>query len=592
MDPQSAAFTPQNDLWRVQADLLHLQQTQVEHSERLERLERRQDNDARMKSVWGTSSPFPSILSGTPQQGPVQQPPADAFSNFDDQHTNLINSLHLDADEEPRRIGATSRANSVRFDESANQGHWAHTSRSSVDLIPRTGSGLGGHPMSERTYSHKSDGRQSSAGHSVHSLTSGRANSLGLDTNYGLSHSNNSPVEPPSLAPGQLILGPVPSIIRCWLDNNFKHSSLLYAAVCTGSCVSYIDLHLVVRLGFQNRIYQQGDGSRKVQLTMYLPEAIPQPSSSRSNSAAPQLPSVSVSLTVIDRDESDSGSKEIQVFLGSDMLRGHNADILFSSNRLTLFDDEGSKLSVPFVIPEDERVFKTLHLSNTDLLQDSVPKGPIAPSGSSISQGSTDASEKGTSSTERVSAPNTTQESNFVPPTTRPALEQRPSLGLLNTRPDPKETDSPRTGTPSRSGSAIWGNWRRDSDAKPSSQMDWAAISKGGAPTYQRRESGIKVLRPLKAPSRTVTSTEPAKQPAAASSPSLTGQSRFFDEGRRRSGAGLGEEGGKGEPIGMAKASILREREKEKDLNVPKTRDANPVGGASAFSWLKSSGSK
>ena len=67
MDPQSAAFTPQTDFWRL--EMLKVQHTQNEHAERLNRLERKQEEDARMKSVWGTSSPFPGVLSGTPQQG-------------------------------------------------------------------------------------------------------------------------------------------------------------------------------------------------------------------------------------------------------------------------------------------------------------------------------------------------------------------------------------------------------------------------------------------------------------------------------------------------------------------------------------------
>jgi hypothetical protein len=69
MDPQSAAFTPRDDIWRWQSEMLRVQQVQADHAERLLRLERRQDEDARMKSVWGASSPFPSILGGTPQQG-------------------------------------------------------------------------------------------------------------------------------------------------------------------------------------------------------------------------------------------------------------------------------------------------------------------------------------------------------------------------------------------------------------------------------------------------------------------------------------------------------------------------------------------
>lgn len=70
MDPQSASFTPtpRDDVWRWQTEMMRVQQVQADHSERLLRLERRQEEDSKMKSVWGTSSPFPSVLGGTPQQ--------------------------------------------------------------------------------------------------------------------------------------------------------------------------------------------------------------------------------------------------------------------------------------------------------------------------------------------------------------------------------------------------------------------------------------------------------------------------------------------------------------------------------------------
>jgi hypothetical protein len=74
MDPQSQAFTPysnNNESWRSQSDIVRVQQVQAEHGERIARLERRQEDDARMKSVWGQSSPFPSVLSGTLQQGEI-----------------------------------------------------------------------------------------------------------------------------------------------------------------------------------------------------------------------------------------------------------------------------------------------------------------------------------------------------------------------------------------------------------------------------------------------------------------------------------------------------------------------------------------
>ncbi|KAJ8068075.1 hypothetical protein OCU04_003649 [Sclerotinia nivalis] len=50
-------------------DVKHVQAVQINHSDRLMRLEKRQADDAALKSVWGTNSPFPGILSGTPQHG-------------------------------------------------------------------------------------------------------------------------------------------------------------------------------------------------------------------------------------------------------------------------------------------------------------------------------------------------------------------------------------------------------------------------------------------------------------------------------------------------------------------------------------------
>ena len=38
-------------------------------ADRVARLERKHEDDSRLKNVWGTSSPFPSVLGGTPQQG-------------------------------------------------------------------------------------------------------------------------------------------------------------------------------------------------------------------------------------------------------------------------------------------------------------------------------------------------------------------------------------------------------------------------------------------------------------------------------------------------------------------------------------------
>lgn len=67
MDSHSPAT--KYDLHYVQMEVKHVQAVQINHAERLLRLERRQADDAALRSVWGSGSPFPGVLSGTPVQG-------------------------------------------------------------------------------------------------------------------------------------------------------------------------------------------------------------------------------------------------------------------------------------------------------------------------------------------------------------------------------------------------------------------------------------------------------------------------------------------------------------------------------------------
>ena len=552
-----------------------------------------------------------------PFTAPLHNPQSDTFSGFDDDQ-NMIGSLHLDSETEPRRGGATSRANSVRFDESANQGHWAQNSRATVDIIPRTGSGLGGLALTERTASYKSEGRQSSGGQSVHSATSGRANSLGLDAGLSLGQSAASYPGTPGLAPGLLILGSVPSIIRCWLDMNFKHESLLYAAICTGSYKSFLDLRLVEQLGFTGLLKEDDAGTRVIKLPMYLPEAIAHPPSSRSSSPVPQLPTVTIEFAVVERGVEEAESKAIQIFIGSDTLRMHNADVLFSSNQVTLFDDERSKIVVPLVRPENDATFKSLFITSGDpsklhtlqsqpqsvsttigepALQPSLLTSPAT--ASSLRDNSpSDKVREPTSSTTGTGSPRiegmdaVTEEDTPTPGASRLAPVQRPSLGILTGKPEekPSEPASALGPTPPRSGSGsspgIWSNWRRESGA--TSQMDWASVGKSPSLGYQRRDTGIKVLKPSKPTSRTVSGSNPASTPSPTAS-----QSRFFDEGRRRSAA-TGQESNGTQLRRMGSADGRSEANSKENQAPPtsKPRSTNPVGGASAFSWLNSGQSK
>jgi ubiquitin carboxyl-terminal hydrolase 4/11/15 len=80
MDPQSVAFQPREDIWRFQNEMLRVQENQADLADRVSRLERKQEDDSRLKNVWGTSSPFPSVLGGTPQQGTFPLPNEESLS--------------------------------------------------------------------------------------------------------------------------------------------------------------------------------------------------------------------------------------------------------------------------------------------------------------------------------------------------------------------------------------------------------------------------------------------------------------------------------------------------------------------------------
>lgn len=441
--------------------------------------------------------------------------------------------------------------------------------------------------MSERSYSHKSDGRQSSAGHSVYSATSGCANSL---TGLG----STTPVEPPGLAPGLFILGAVPAIIRCWLNTDFKHDTLLYAAVCSGSFKSHMNVQLVEHLGILDQMTEGDDGTRKVKLPVYLPEAVPVIGSSRPDSPAPQLPLVSVEFTVVEGNYEVSNPKAIQIFLGSDMLRAHNADVLFSSNQLTLYDDDGSKLRIPLVRPEDDRTFKCLFTHSrsyatvqTRSIKENMVNEPSKPEMGHGNSASVSAHEI-PSAAAKPNGTHTASSSDDGGSSGRRSLEQRPYLGLATSihaeQKGVQDVSPVSASLRSSAAPALLNNWRRDAPEKTmASPLDWANVGKtsSSSASNQRRDTGIKVLRPMRSATRTL---------STSNSLSTSGQSRFFDEGKRR-------DEGESASAGPAELPLKRLGSEDKSkanvtTTLPKTRSANPVGGASAFAWLNNGRSK
>jgi hypothetical protein len=554
--------------------------------------------------------------------GPVATPSAEVFDGFDDEHgQTLLGSLQLEAEEEPVRRGA-SRANSVRFDVSAIQGSsWAQGSRSSGEFGPvRPSSGFGGHPM-ERTLSHKSDGRHSSTGHSIHSVhsaPSGRTSSLGLDTNFVIDgQDDDSPFDIPKPPPGLFILGTVPSIIRCWLNENFSHSALIYAVVCSGSQKSVLEYSLLMELSLSDRLQKDSNGKYYVTLPVYLPEAVITQPSSRANSPAPQLPALTVTFEVVGVSQRVSDrQKSIRVFLGSDALRAHSADILLSQNMMTLYGDDRNKLSVPFVRPEDETIFKNLRTTNTapDKVELKGTARPFTPADQKIKLASGETKDSSTEMSKPApqdvdlhvasssSAFTTPQILDDINPDSKIGEHQdtvmakshfvSPGDGTNHNTDNASNghaSNGPTSRDPGRQESIgrIWGSWRSGGPAGSDTDV---SRDGGTSSNYQRAGRGgrsMKVLKPSKviqsgrsvSGARTGASYEPPLQNG-------TGERDY----RCKSQAGLSDNASS--PWELASVASDEKIHKEAKTVASVPRSSNPIGGASAFAWMNPGKSK
>ncbi|CAK7223501.1 hypothetical protein SEUCBS140593_005257 [Sporothrix eucalyptigena] len=670
-------------------DVRQLQAVQSTQIERIQRLEKRHQDDAAMRSAW-SNSPFPSALVGTPQHGPIRIP---STENFDlDEQSQTLGSLHLEPDDEPiRRAAAASRANSVRFDESANL---AQSGRSFGDIGPfRPGSSL----MMERSLSHKSDGRHSSAGHSVHSVhsvASGRGSSIALDTNFMTGgHEQDSPIDVPEPPPVFFVLGSVPAIIRCWLTKDFANNTLLYAAVCTGAQKSTIDISLVKELGLGDLIYREVDSSFKIHLQTYLAEAIP---ATKSADPVPQIPFLAINFEIVGTDHvaEHDGNKGIRIFIGSDALRAHSADILFSRNLLSVYSSEREKLSVPFVRPENDALFKNLctvsivpnrpklnataaefvssdaksrdsiiggdeehpedHLDEYDddldsipdddsrLFQDQqdqngdhedlrLPKGPHRLHGPGAVPADSSIISPGAVSPTSVH-PIPTARWNVATsgaPSENGADGEKLPRNSTSSEFSTKETN-PNIDTGRRDASAIWGSWRQGGSTTGS---DGGHRENGPLSGYQPagRPRAMKVLKPKVGNGSTSARTGASYEPPPP--PRTSGEHRRKSQGPSGTAA-LGNEGGNGSAIigggsgtsgaggtvtggGTTASNVIRWESKRSISSNNATgnsghgkenkgqqglaalelrnntssapRTSNPVGGASAFAWMKSS---
>ncbi|KAJ5103139.1 hypothetical protein N7532_003668 [Penicillium argentinense] len=556
-------FASREDIWRLLDEIRELRMGQDDQGERLARLERRREEDARLRNVWGPTplSPMP-IPAGTSfatgkcsritlygdirvtdlaprQQGPPVQSPPDPFTGFDQSHHAhhgmAGSSVGHDAEEEPRR--GASRANSVRFDESAIHGSYGHMGRSSTDLPLRTGSGLGGIALSEPSLSHRSDGPQSSSGqshHSAHSAHSARTNSLGLDTSRLLDSisCSSSPLATPSA--GLFLLGPVPGIIRCWLTTNFTNDALLYAAVCTGSYISTLGAPLIRKLGLEGEVTQE-DGKFFIKLPFYFPEASIHQASTRSASPDPRLPFLTVRFLVREIDPAD---QSIQIVLGSDVLRSHNADILFSQDKVLMVDDERNLLSIPMVRPEKDSAFKHMWT-----VSDHAHMG-----------------DNGTNGHEPMGVINKAnpQQSSSAPASARASVGEAGKPAIQRQADGTVEIGN--TSTPAAASKASTPSAKPD----PAGAWPWRRNSRPEVKPKEPEKRPMKVLRPAKLSNRTNSSTF-ASTNATADPPDAMPTSPT--DSNRNNGSGI-------------------TRVPSDSSN--KTRTSNPVGSGSAFPWLNS----
>ena len=456
--------------------------------------------------------------------------------------------MSLDTAEDQRRAAA-SRANSVRFDESANN-HYG-SSRQSIDLPTRTGSGLGSHPLSERSLSHRSDGRSSNTGF-------GRTNSFGLESSRLLGSIHNSPRVAANPPPGFFVLGPCPAIIRCWLTETFSNDSLLYAALCTGAAASSVGKATLQRLGLADEVVDEG-GFRKIKLPVYLTEArVQQASRSSSPNSAPQVPTLYIKFVVVEDGDDD---RSVSVIIGSDVLRAHSGDILFSQDKLTISDDDRNQLTVPLVRPEDDACYKNLTTgarkftqSTTTVRQTSTDNFRPGVIGQAAKAETTPGSNSPTSPT--VVTPAERGESirdDSVEPTPRTSADLPPADSKSATGSE-KSASNPV----SKSSSGVWGNsWRSASNnATSDAQKGSSSYSK---PIVSRT---MKVLRPNK-------SSNIMTRSVSSSNPFMNGPD----------------------------LSRLEEPERKVSISEAKAQSSapsrtNPVGSGSAFGWLNPAGSQ
>lgn len=230
--------------------------------------------------------------------------------------------------------------------------------------------------MTERSSSHKSDGRQS-------------IRSLGAD--FSSYEGDNAAFRPPTRSsdildsclhrPTGPKVGPAPAMVRCWIGNPCSYEPLLFAVICTGAARSAIEMSLVIQQRFQDRIVRISETESTIELPVYLPDATVQQHSRISGPS--KIARLTVDFVIMPVGTSKSRDDKIRIFIGSDVIASHMGDVLFSQSKIFLHVDDGRKVFIPFIRPDAEEAFADIYTAHgshyTPPTIGSPPSDPVNP---------------------------------------------------------------------------------------------------------------------------------------------------------------------------------------------------------------------
>ncbi|KAF3309613.1 hypothetical protein TWF173_010702 [Orbilia oligospora] len=338
-----------DDFWKLQHEVKELKASQSAIMKRLQRVERRDEESTRIKSLWKSPSLFPAPLSSSSSvvnQAQTNGVPSSYHNTSRSETTNLhFEELdpqphiepYADLENELPRRGA-SRANSVRFDD-AIQNHWFHDPQDSVEdnyfSNSRSVSQLGGHMLSERSASSKSDGRHNS----LNSHSVGFDNQSFFDADLGVPLVNSSSSHS-AVSKSAKIEWAANAQIFCRL-NPFADESFT-AYISSASVDSVIDFDIVSKLNLRESLRHRENGKLQIQLSLYFFESDILSSANLDHN----MSKVTAEFTVLVSEK--DGICPCSIVMGNDILMSRQAEISFLRQRLDIQLDDGTRAAIRF----------------------------------------------------------------------------------------------------------------------------------------------------------------------------------------------------------------------------------------------------